>query len=231
MNTSVARLIRRLLPVFASAAVAPQSKAVVSLPPSHNDQMGNEPVILRQEELKTNKLIFGTARAGNPQLLAHGSHSSHSSHSSHYSGSSGRGSYTPPAQTPPPPQETPTKVAPKPEKQPPSAADTAPEMANVLKKLPRVRSKWPKEAKLTKATQFNLYDGNSVVGVISLNAGTRIKIIEITLAHAVVRIGSTESPLPVNSTDIIALMGGAPTILALPDDSPAETESKPATKN
>jgi hypothetical protein len=121
---------------------------------------------------------------------------------------------------------------PKPDKQPPSTSDTTtPEMASVLKKLPRVRSKWPKEAKLVKATQFNLYDGDNVVGVVSLNAGTRIKLIYITLAHAVVRIGSTESPLPVNSTDIIELMGGPTTILALPDDTAPKVDSKPEAKN
>jgi hypothetical protein len=97
-------------------------------------------------------------------------------------------------------------------------------MAQVLKKLPRVRSHWPAEARLTKPAQFNIYDGDQVVGVVRLNAGTKVKVVEITLQHALVRVGSTQSPLPVSYTDIVDIMGGASEILALPDDAaPADT--------
>lgn len=106
------------------------------------------------------------------------------------------------------------------------AADYTPILAQVLAKLPKVRSKWPAEAKLKWDVKFNLMDGETVVGVISLNAGTRVKIATITPRHAVIRIGSTESPLPVTQTDLIELMGGLEKILALPDD-PAPATSKP----
>ncbi len=103
-------------------------------------------------------------------------------------------------------------------------------MANVLKKLPRVRSRWPAQVKLTKSAQFNLYDGETVAGVITLNAGTTLRIVDINLQHAIVRVGSAQSPLPVTYTDIIATMGGTEKILALPDDAPPKPEAKEPAK-
>ncbi len=103
-------------------------------------------------------------------------------------------------------------------------------MAQLLAKLPKVRSKWPSEAKLVKATDFSLMDGEKIVGVINLNAGTRIKIVEIKLEHVIVRIGATESPVPVMQTDIIERMGGAAKILALPNDPEAPKPAPATTK-
>ena len=184
------------------------------------------------DHVKTGKLVFGSVRAGQTQLA---SHRSHSSHSAHYSGSGG-GYYpapaaTPPAPTPlapspsypysPPSQVTPT---PEPRVQAPTPAPSSAILADVLKKLPKVRSKWPKEAKLTKNTTFNLYDGGHLIGLIQINAGTKVRVIEIKLEHAVVEISTGQSPLPVINTDIVERMGGAAVILALPDDAPPQSE-------
>ena len=72
-------------------------------------------------------------------------------------------------------------------------------------------------------------DGDKVVGVIRLEAGTRIKIVEIKPEHAIVRVGATESPVPVVQTDLVELMGGAAKVLALPDD-PVAAKPAPAAK-
>jgi len=106
-------------------------------------------------------------------------------------------------------------------------------LAEVLKKLPKVRSKWPTEAKLTKNTSFNIYDSGHLIGIIQLNAGTKVRIIEIKLQHAVVEISTGQSPLPVTNTDIIDRMGGAAAILALPDDPVPQSEQNagPAEKS
>ncbi|MCU1329948.1 MAG: hypothetical protein JWN34_5318 [Bryobacterales bacterium] len=103
-------------------------------------------------------------------------------------------------------------------------------MASVLAKLPKVRSRWPAQTRLTKATQFNLYDGENVTGVITLNAGSKVRIVDITTQHAVVIVGGNQSPLPVNQTDIIELMGGVPAILAMPDDPAPAADTKTAGK-
>ena len=106
------------------------------------------------------------------------------------------------------------------------AADYTPTVAQVLRKIPKVRSKWPSETKLKRAVKFNLMDGDTVIGVISLNEGTKVKIVDINVQHAVVTFGSSQSPLPVTQTDIIELMGGAERILALPDDAAAPADKR-----
>jgi hypothetical protein len=240
MHTSVTRLLQRLLPMFAGATLASESKAGVAFVDPSTVPQEPDLGVARIDQPQTQKLVFGTARQGQPQLLGHSSHSSHSSHSlhsSHYSGSSG-GSYTPyvapPPPTPPPSKPVVVTPAPKPTPKPEVASTPAaamlPEMASVLAKLPKIRSHWPAEAKLTKATQFNLNDGDKVVGVITLNAGAKFKILSITSQHALVMVAGNQSPLPVNQTDIIELMGGPATILALPDDPSPATEAKKAAK-
>jgi len=101
-------------------------------------------------------------------------------------------------------------------------------LADVFRKLPKIRSRWPQEAILKAKCHFNLRDGEKVVGIIELDAGTRVTILDIKLQHMVVRIGATESPLPVIKTDIIERMGGAAKILGYPDDpSPKPEKSEP----
>lgn len=95
-------------------------------------------------------------------------------------------------------------------------------IAEVLKKLPKVRSHWPATAKLTKATRFQLYEGERVVGMFELPADATIKIIEIKLQHVIVKLSLGNSAVPVLNTNIITVMGGPEKILALPDD-PAPT--------
>jgi hypothetical protein len=91
-------------------------------------------------------------------------------------------------------------------------------LGKVLEKLPRIRSRWPTDAKLTKDVQFNLFEGDRVIGVIGLKTGTKVKIVEIKSEHAVIQFGATQSPMPVTNTDIIDQLGGLEKILALPDD-------------
>lgn len=81
------------------------------------------------------------------------------------------------------------------------------------------------EVRLTKVSRFNILDGSNVIGVVQFNAGTKIRLLEIKPQHAVVKIATGESPLPVLNTDIIEQLGGAQKILAFPDDPPVETKS------
>lgn len=103
-------------------------------------------------------------------------------------------------------------------------------MSQVLRKLPKIRSKWPQEAVLAKTTQFNLLDGGKVVGVMTINAGTKVKIIEVKSEHAVVRVAGNVSPLPVDNLDLVDRMGGAEKILAYPDDETPKPSQPPAQK-
>ncbi|WP_198529890.1 hypothetical protein [Geminisphaera colitermitum] len=107
----------------------------------------------------------------------------------------------------------------------PSTETTDPVLSQVLKKLPKIRSRWPEEVRLTKVSRFNILDGSNVIGVVQFNAGTKIRLLEIKPQHAVVKIATGESPLPVLNTDIIEQLGGAQKILAFPDDPPVETKS------
>lgn len=228
MHPKIAVLLRRLLPLVSTAPAVATESTLADLPPSspHPD---NTAVQAHTPTVK--KLVYGLARAGHKLLATHRSHSSHSSHrshSSHYSGSSGGGSSYPsttPAPAPTPPAKTERPPAPAKAKAEESAP-VAPDLARVLAKLPKVRSQWPAEARLTKVTQFTLKDGDKDVGVIRLEEGTRVKIVAIKLEHAVVRIGATESTIPVPNTDLIERMGGAEKILALPDEPETKETAK-----
>jgi hypothetical protein len=99
-----------------------------------------------------------------------------------------------------------------------------------MEKLVRVRSKWPREVTLTKNTQFNLFDGDKVIGVVGLNAGAKVKLAEVQLQHAIITVANSKSPIPITNTDIIDSMGGAAAILALPDDPNPKGDAKQPTK-
>jgi hypothetical protein len=103
--------------------------------------------------------------------------------------------------------------------------------AEVLAKLPKVRSHWPKEVKLKEKTFFSIYDEGRVVGMMTLDAGSVLKLIEVKPQHAVVRVGQSTSPIPVENTDLIERMGGEKNILDLRDEPPPkETPPPEATK-
>lgn len=226
MHPKIAVLLRRLLPLVSTAPAVAAESSPADLPPSPSS---SDPTAIQSHTPKVKKLVYGLARAGHKLLATHRSHSSHSSHrshSSHYSGSSGGGSYpsTTPSPTPPPAK---TERPPAPAKaKAEESAPVAPDLARVLAKLPKVRSQWPAEARLTKVTQFTLKDGDKDVGVVRLEEGTRVKIVAIKLEHAVVRIGATESTIPVPNTDVIDRMGGAEKILALPDEPETKETAK-----
>lgn len=255
MNDVVARLLRRLAS-FAAVAPAICSDAQAAEPESHDAK----PQLADHHTGTISKLIFGRARAGQTMLASHRSHSSHSSHrshSSHYSGSGGGGSSTPsvprtptttaPVKAPvsngatasstlqraPAPESTTKPPAPPPaviSAKQPGLSTNDQELARVLAKLPTVYSRWPREAKLVRPTKFNIQEGGKIVGLISLDAGTKVRIVEIKKEHAVVRVGTVEAVTPVQDTNIIELMGGPAAILQLPDETPAASENKNAAK-
>jgi hypothetical protein len=108
-----------------------------------------------------------------------------------------------------------------PEGQPSQSDGTQPEnevIAAVLKKLPKVRSHWPEKVKLIKATRFQLYEGDRVVGMFEFSPGATITVFEIKHKHLIAKLALGNSPIPVLNTDTISVMGGAEKILALPDD-------------
>jgi hypothetical protein len=79
---------------------------------------------------------------------------------------------------------------------------------------------------------FNLYNGTKLIGVTSLEVGTKVKLLDIRHEHAIILINGQQSPLPVLNTNIIVLMGGAEKILAYPDDPVIPSEGKaPAEKS
>ena len=240
MNPAVGRLLRRLFTTVASASAVVDSRAVVAPMDAHFRRRDDSTNLERTEEDTAPKLVYGVARRGQPELLAHGSHVSHSSHASHYSGSGGGSSApsAPIAPVAPPPATIPAPVKPVAQKPvtPPIVQQETPAAApnalvdEVMRKLVRVRSKWPREVKLTKNTQFNIFDGDKVIGVVGLNAGTKVKLNEIQFRHAIIAVANSRSPVPVSNTDIIESMGGASAILALPDDPSPKAEEKQATK-
>lgn len=243
MNPAVASILRRVASIAVGASAASQSTAA-SITRANISELGADhahSVVISKGSHRSDKLIFGKARRGHPLLAYHGSHSSHSSHASHYSASSG-GSYSYPSAVPsspppaPPPAQptSPAKATNKsnaPIKRQP-AAGTNLILDRVLKKLPQLRSRWPFEAKLTKQSQFRLYNGDKVVGVVILNAGTTVAVLAITPRHAIIEVSGNESPIPVMDTDIVDRMGGADKILAYPDDPGSDKlqESKTQTK-
>jgi len=88
----------------------------------------------------------------------------------------------------------------------------------VLAKLPKLRSRWPKEIRLVKRTFFTIYDNGQVIGMTTLEAGSTLKLIEVKPQHAVVRVGESTSPVPVENTDLVERMGSEEAVLAMPDD-------------
>lgn len=224
MNPAVASLLRRLASIIATSSAATASDAAlfetsVSTLDGH-DQFR----VTRTDQARASKLVYGRALHGASLLAFHGSHrshSSHASHASHYSGTSGSSgsSY---GVTPASPASPTTRPAPEPQKTKPDLQKVDTILSQVLQKLPRIRSRWPKEAVLTKVTQFNLFEGDKIIGITTLRPGAKIKIIEIKKEHAVAKFGDKETPLPVGNTDIVDQMGGAEKILALPDDEAPE---------
>lgn len=223
MTPAVARLLRRLASAAVGVSVMSPPQAHAALVPSVGDKPDQDQ-FKRLETIKTRKLVFGTQRRGWAQLAAHGSHSSHSSHSSHYSGASG-GYYSPTVPVTP----TPAPAAPALPAAKVQPADSAAILDQVLKKLPKVRSHWPKTTHVVRAAKFNLVDGTDIIGVIELNAGAKVTLVEIKPEHAIIAYTGLESPLPVPNTDIIEQMGGPEKILALPDDPIAAPAVKPGT--
>lgn len=237
MSPAVASLLRRLVSLVAGASAATQTNAALNESSASDTQDREQLGAIRTEQQRTSKLVFGKARHGAHFLASHRSHSSHrshASHSSHYSGTSGGyrpAPSAPPAAPPPPPRTSPPPLERKRDQPKPAPAPTVIDttLAEVLKKLPKLRSRWPSQALLTKTAQFNLYEGDKIIGVVTLNPGTKIKILAIKPEHAIVRFGGHESPLPVPNTDIIDRMGGSEAILACPDDASPGAE-KPAPK-
>ena len=246
MNAAVSRILRRILPLALVSIGTEAAATGVAYTEPESQQPQAEEKMSKFEQ--ATKLVFGRAREGLLQLTAHRSHSSHSSHrshsshSSHYSGSGGGGysspaqpsqpSYVAPAPAPRPAPPPPPSPAPPPPAPPAPPVTTTPPagqlppveqpesgiIAEVLKKLPKVRSRWPATAKLTKATRFQLYEGDRVVGMFELTPGATIKVVEIKLQHAIIKLPMGNSPVPVLNTDIINVMGGVEKVLALPDD-------------
>jgi hypothetical protein len=98
----------------------------------------------------------------------------------------------------------------------------------VLARLPKLRSHWPKEVTLTQKTFFKIYDEGRVVGLMTLDAGSILKLLEVKPEHAVVRVGESTSPIPVENTDLVERMGGEEKVLALHDDPPPKETPPPA---
>jgi hypothetical protein len=243
MRPAVSNLLRRLITLAAGTTIISDVQAVqtprIQFLEGTIDNSGS----LSREITKISKLVFGRMKSGSHQFAGH---ASHSSHVSHYSGTSGGGLYIPdsPPQstptTPPPPQYVPQPVIPARPPTPapaiaaastkPAIPDTNQILAAVLKKLPKVRSKWPKEGKLIKDSHFMLHEGDTIVGIVELNTGAKIKVQEITLENALVIVGGIPSAVPVTNTNIIELMGGSAVILALPDDPVKKTDTTPTQK-
>lgn len=213
------------------------------LPVVRDDDQGPE-TFERHEEYQTSKLVYGMAREGSADLLAHRSHSSHSSHRSHSSHSShysGAGAPAPsvPIVTPTPrPAPAPSPITPKAPLVAPKITPPAPKTTNavaatagslldqVLKKLPKVRSKWPREVQLVKTTQFTMRDGGKEIGVMTLNPGTKVNLVEVKPEHAVILMAGSMSPVPVQNTDLIDRMGGLDAVLRLVDESEIKVEAE-----
>lgn len=223
MNRAVARLLRRLTSLTATAAaVVGGREALATVVPSSCPSVDPSPQT-RDTAAATPKLVYGVARRGAVQLASHSSHSSHASHASHashYSSAGGGGSSTYTASAPTPrPAANPAPASPRPQVHKIAAA--------VLAKLPKVRSHWPKEVKLKQKTFFRVYDQGRVVGLMTLDAGSVLRLIDVKPQHAVVRVGDGTSPIPVENTDLVERMGGEKKVLSLHDDPPSKTPPPP----